>query len=78
VIDPIGFSEEELKEFPSLESAYRIKSDLTNLVEVVQQALNSDPLKPKRLEVRDYAFGDLELEAGQAFTRAIEKLVVAT
>lgn len=70
VVIPKWLAESDYWRFPSLEAAYLVKADLSNLAETLFLAATTDPFKIKREKIREEAFGDFGRPVGEAFKMA--------
>lgn len=64
---PTEFSPDD---YPSLAACYQVENSLGNLKSELDAAIINDPLYAKRAEIRDYSFGDFDLQPGVAFHKA--------
>ncbi|QCO55506.1 hypothetical protein EOK75_06930 [Pseudorhodobacter turbinis] len=75
VTNPQGFSNEELKKYPSVAGGYLCEQDVGNVGKLLRLALSEDPVAETREEVRQYAFGDLNRPIGAAFREACWEII---
>lgn len=69
--DPRGYGDEYVEEFPIAKAAYRLRDDLSNLEEVLDELLVHDSLEGGRAKVRVYYLSDIPPEGlVRAFTEA--------
>jgi hypothetical protein len=69
VTNPSNCDSEELKMYPSVLGGYILDRDGDNAAELVELAVGQDPIKEKRMQTRNYAFGDLNYAPAELFTK---------
>ncbi len=75
VTNPQGFSDEVLKNYPSVDGGYMCSQNADNVADLVKLALDEDPLAEERERVRQFAFGDLDRPRGEAFREACWEII---
>lgn len=75
VIEPANFDHTQAENFPSLKASYVVRSDLSNLTVMFDDATGPDTLLSARKDVKKYAFGDSGRAPGEAFQEACFELM---
>ncbi len=76
--NPQGLAEDEfVQQNPSAGAGYLLDPECRRLVSIVEQVRGTDPLAPRRSELRDYLLGPDEPPSLERWRGALEELMVA-
>lgn len=70
-----NFDLHDLDKYPCVRGGYLLTPEADNVIELLCDAMNEDTIKPKRMELRDYAFGDTHLPPGVLFRQKCLEII---